>query len=217
MPPQKFRIPLSGAMPARILHKSVITAQVYCHRPAADRAVGHKLAWHAHVVLLLDHPADDSLVVIGFLTARFAALEQAVIALCVEQTALVESGALELMVHIGGQDKIVFIPHQRKQPGVNGKRRIQITVVQDVSAPPGPVFFRCVKGIESAGIQIGNAVTLVKIREIPLKAFPTVGQTRGGGQPRARADQYRVSVVQRLPQPLDLPGAVVYRFVRPVG
>ena len=52
---------------------------------------------------------DDFFVVVGFLTARLIALEQAVIALRVEQAALVESGFLELMVDIGCQHEIVLV------------------------------------------------------------------------------------------------------------
>ena len=114
VPPQKLRIPLCRPMPPLVLDEGIITAQIHRHRSAADRTAWHKLAWHTHIALLLDHLTHGFLVVVGFLTARLTALEQPVIALCVEQTMLVEPGFLELMVNIGGNHKVVLVFDKRQ-------------------------------------------------------------------------------------------------------
>lgn len=45
-------------------------------------------------------------------------MPQTIIALGVKQAALIKPGNLELMVHIGGQDKIVFAVYQSQQIAV---------------------------------------------------------------------------------------------------
>ena len=47
--------------------------------------------------------------------AGLGALPQAVVPLGVEQPLLVKARQLELVVHIGGQDKVVLVPHQLQQ------------------------------------------------------------------------------------------------------
>ena len=47
--------------------------------------------------------------------AGFGTLKQAVITLGIKQPFLSESGFLEAMVHVGGQDEIVFVPDDFKE------------------------------------------------------------------------------------------------------
>ena len=112
MAAQESAVALGGGVPALVLDKGIVAPQIHRHRLAADRATRHKLARHTHIMLLLNHPADDFLIVIGFLAARLTALEQAVIALCVEQAALVKARLLEAMVYVCGQDEIILILNQ---------------------------------------------------------------------------------------------------------
>ena len=50
--------------------------------------------------------------------ARGTALEQAIITLCIEKALLIETAPLKAMIHIGRQDKIIFILYQCKQSPV---------------------------------------------------------------------------------------------------
>ena len=115
-------------MPPLVLDKGIIAAQVHRHRSAADRAVRHKFAWHTHIALLLDHLTNDFFVVVGFLTARLTALEQAVIALCIEQAVLVEPGFLETVIHVGSQHEIILVLHQLQKIIVDRFGGIHIAV-----------------------------------------------------------------------------------------
>ena len=72
------------------------------------RAGGNQRRRDAHVLLLRRHPADQRLVVPGFLAARIAALKQPIIALSVEQPLFVKARLLETVIHIGGNYKIVL-------------------------------------------------------------------------------------------------------------
>lgn len=47
--------------------------------------------------------------------AGLGALPKAIIPLGIEQTLLVKTGKLELMVYVGGQDKIIFAFYQFQQ------------------------------------------------------------------------------------------------------
>lgn len=106
---EKFRIPLSSSVPALILHEGVVAAQVHGHGLTADRTAGNELAGHAHVGLLLEHTQNDFFIVVGLLAARLCALEQAIIALRVEQTVFVEARALKLVIDIRGDDEIILV------------------------------------------------------------------------------------------------------------
>ena len=65
-------------------------------------AVRDTLPRYTHILLLCHHLPDNCFILIGFLAAGFAALEQAVIALGIEQPFLIKSGFLEAVIHIGG-------------------------------------------------------------------------------------------------------------------
>lgn len=201
VPAQEVLVSMSCGIPARILYESIICAQVHGHGPAAPGTARDQLRGDPHIRLLGDHLSDGILVVIGFLTAGLAALPKAIVALGVKQPRLVKARQLELMVHIGGQDKVIPAPDQFQQIRIGLAGRHIVTVIVDVAAPPGPVFLQRGEGIESAGVNIPDAVLLVKVGEVFQKALAAVGQAGGGGKAGACADQNGVDILQFSFQP----------------
>ena len=200
---QKRLIPLRRGVPPAVLDEGVVSPQIHGHGSAAPRAAGDQLRGDPHVPLLLRHPPDGPLVVVGRLMAGRGALPEAVVPLGIEQPLLVKARQLELVVHIGGEDKVVPLPHQRQQIVIYGPGRPLIAVVEDLAAPPGPVLLQAVKGVEAPGVHVPDAVFGLKIAEIPLKPLPVVGQPRRGGQPGPRAHDHGIGDLQRLSQRLD--------------
>lgn len=133
--------------------------------------------------------------------AGLGALPQAIVPLGVEQPLLVEARQLELVVHIGGQDKVVLVLYQLQQIAIYRLRRLFIAVYQDLPAPPGPVLLQAFKGIESAGVHVLDVVPGLKVAEIPPEPFAGVGHPRRGGQTRPRPDHH---CVRRGQGPLQL-------------
>ena len=62
---QEILIPLRRAMPALVLDKAVVTAQIQRQRPAAVRAGRDKLRRNPHILLPLEHLSDHGLVIKG--------------------------------------------------------------------------------------------------------------------------------------------------------
>lgn len=215
VPLQKILISPGGGIPALVLHESVVTAQVHGHGSSAPGAAGDQFGGNTHVRLLRDHPADSGLVVIGGLMAGLAALPEAVIALGVEQPRLIETGQLKLMVHVGGQNEVIPVPDQRQQIRVRLSGRQIVAVIVDMPAPPGPVFLQRGKGIETAGIYIGNAVFLMEVGEVFQKSLAAVGQTGGGGKTGACADEDGVRALYLSLQPLNFLPVIAGRFRGP--
>ena len=99
--------------------QSIINPQIHRHRSPANRAPGDQLCGDLSCLFCwaIISRTNSSLSYV-FLTAGFGALPQTIIALGVKQAALIKPGNLELMVHIGGQDKIVFAVYQSQQIAV---------------------------------------------------------------------------------------------------
>ena len=203
IPMQKILIPPSCGIPALILHEGIVTAQIHGHGLTALRAARDQLRGDTHVHLLCDHAADGSLVVISGLMARLAALPEAVVTLGVEQPRLIKTSQLKLMVHVGCQDEVIPSLDQLQQVGIRLAGRHIVTVAVDVSAPPGPVFLRGGKRIETDGIHIGDAVLLMEVREVFQKARAAIGQASRNGQAGARADEDGIGALQLSLQTLD--------------
>ena len=182
-------MPLRFLIPALILHEGIVRAQVHSHEPAALRTVRDQFRRDTHFRLLCDHPADNNLVIISHLMARFTALPEAIVALGVEQLRLIKSRQLKLMIHIGCQDEVVLILDQFQQVGIRLTGCHILSVTVDMPAPPSPVFLQRGKGIESAGIHIGDAIFLMEVGEVFQKALTAIGQTSGGGKTGARTDE----------------------------
>ena len=123
-------------MPAFVLHKRIIGPEVHAHRLTADRTARNQLRGNRHFkgytcrnsqcAVFLNgkalgkyHLAHGLFIVIGLVVTGLAALPEAVIALRVEEPVLIESGLLEAMIHIGRQDKIVFILYELEQLLIN--------------------------------------------------------------------------------------------------
>ena len=166
-------------------------------------AVGHEPGGYAHAALLCDHGANRLLVIEGFLAAGLAALEEAVVALRVEETLFVEARLLEAMVHIGGDDKVIRAPYERQELVVHGPGRVFVAVDEDVAAPVGPVFLRRCEGEKASGVHIADAVYGGEVREVAVKAFARIGEAGGGGKARARADHDGIAGVKRVSEPCD--------------
>lgn len=60
-------------MPAVILNKLIITAEIHGHGFSAVRTAWNKLAWDSHIVLPFEHFTDHRFVIKCFLTARLTA------------------------------------------------------------------------------------------------------------------------------------------------
>ena len=120
------------------------------------------------------------------------ALEQAVVALRVEQSLFVKPCLLELVIDIGGDDEIVLAFQEFKQVVIDWLRGRHIAVIPDVAAPVGPVFLLVRKLVESRRVHIGEAVFPDEVGEILLEAFPRIGETCRGRKSRARADHHGI-------------------------
>ena len=109
---EKILIPLRCPAPALVFHKFIIAAQVHGQRFAAVGADGEQLGQDFHILLPLYHLPNDRFVIKSFLTARLTALEQTVIALCVEQPLFVKASLLKAVVHVGRNNEIIPILYQ---------------------------------------------------------------------------------------------------------
>ena len=59
-------------------------------------------------------------------------MEQAVVALGVEETRLVKPGSLELMVDVGGNDEVVPSPLKRQQSPIRARLRHNVPTLKSV-------------------------------------------------------------------------------------
>lgn len=85
MPPQKVLAAGRSLIPALILRKGAVAAQIHGHGPAAFRAAWDQFCRDFHVPLFRGHAPDNILVVIGFLMAGPAALPQTIVPLGIKQ------------------------------------------------------------------------------------------------------------------------------------
>ena len=154
-----------------------------------------KLGRDFHIFLPLDHFADHSFVIKGFLTARLTALEQAVIALRVKKPLFVKASLLKAMVNIRGDDKIIFVLYQLKKVLIDRLRRILIAVDVDIPAPIRPILLQHVKGIKAAGVHIPKAIFPGKIRKVCFKPFAGVYKARRRRQSGTGTDYHGVTVL----------------------
>ena len=188
-------IPLSRLVPALVLDEFIVASKIHCHWLAANGTARDQLGRDCHIFLLFNHRNDSVIVVVGFVVTRHGALEQAVVALCIEQTLLVKARRLELVVDIRREDKVVLILDELQEVIVHRLRRLYIAVEKDMSAPPRPECFLIGERIESARIHIGNAVLLGKVGKVFVETLAGICQPCGGGQTSARADNNRVGVI----------------------
>lgn len=121
---EKMIIPLGGGVPAIVLYKGIVRAQVHGGGSAAMRAGGNQIGRDAHIRLPPHHFAHDRFIILGFMAAGPAALEKPVIALRVEQAALIEARLLKAMIHVRGDCEIIPALYQLVQVFIHRLRRV---------------------------------------------------------------------------------------------
>ena len=214
MTAQEILVAIGRSVPPLILHKRIVSAQVHRKRGATVRAMGHKRRRDTQVLLVGDHIAYELFVVPCLLAAGLAALEQAVVSLRVEESLLVKAGALETMVHVCGQHKVVAVAHYAQELFVEWRRYGIVSVAHDVAAPKRPVLLERIIGIETAGIHIGKAVACGEVAKELLEALARIGVACRSGKSRTGADHYGIGLVECLSQPIDLLGEAHGRLPR---
>ena len=177
----KIRVSRGGGVPALVLDKAVVRAQIHRHRLAAMRAFRNQLGRDFHILLPLHHLSNRLLVVKSFLTAGLGALEQPVVALSVEKPRFVESRFLKTVVDVGRDDEVILIFYHIEQHAVNRLRRVGVAVDEDVSRPVRPKFFGSFVRIKPARVHIRKAVFSGKIGEIFIEPFARIGKAGRGG------------------------------------
>ena len=146
-------------------------------------------------------------------------LEEPVVALRVEEPLLVEAGALELVVDVGGEDKVVPAVHNATQVKVCVPHRSGVALVPDDAGPPGPELLLRVVGIEAAGVLVVEAVALRKVAVEPLEALAGVGELRPARHREAGAGAYEhgVALVKPCGDLLSGLRGGLDRFARPLA
>ena len=204
-PVEEFTISAGCLVPPSVLHEPAVDAEIGDHPPPASGTAGDELRGYAHVLLLGGHPAHGGLVIVRLLRAGDAALEEPIVALGVEQPLLIETGQLELVVHIGGQDEVVPAFHQFQEVGVRLPGSGVVTVDANEAAPPGPVLLLRRERVEPAAVHVADAVLGPEIREVIFEAFPSVVEPGGSREAGTSADDDGVRVFQGAAEPLYLP------------
>ena len=189
-------IALRRRVPARVLDEGPVRAQVERHGPAAPGTAGHERGRDAHVLLHGEHRADLRLVVVRFLMTWLRALKEPVIPLRIEQPLLIKPRDLKAVIDVGRQHEVVFSSHQSEQVLVRLARGLVVTVDIDIARPVRPELLERRKGIKPARVHIVKAILLLEIVKILLKALAPVSKPRGRGEPRARADEHGVRLLQ---------------------
>lgn len=177
-------------------------------------AVGHKFAWYAHVVLSIHHGKNALFIVPGFLAAWVAALEEAVIALRIEQAMLVESRALEAVINVGGEHEVITAAYEFEQFFIDRFWNWIEAVARDVSAPKRPMLFKGLVGIESACIHIAKTIFRCEVAKKALETLTCICVARCGGKPCARAYYHGVGRFDRVFQFIDLLREALGRLLR---
>ena len=215
VPPQEILVAPRRLIPALVLHEGIIYAQVHGQGTAAARTARNQFGGDLHIPLLRSHAAHRLLIVEGFLAAGLGALPETIVSLGVEQMLFIKARQLELMVHIGGHNKVIFTLHQLQKRIIDRLGRFFIAVHQDMAAPPGPELLQRGERVKPAGVHVPDAVLLREVSKVLFKAFPGIGQARRGGQSGSRADHHGVRFVKRPLQPPRLLRAGFGRFARP--
>ena len=124
------------------------------------------------------------------------ALEQPVVSLGCKYTLILKTGQPELVVHIGGQDKVVFILHHPIQIPVQLCRRHVVPVIINMAAPIGPLLLLGGKRIEPRRIHVPHTVPLYEFPKMILKPPACIGQTGRSRQAASCSDNNSVSLLQ---------------------
>ena len=84
--------------------------EIHSKRFPTVGALGDKIGRDFHVFLRIHHTVDDFFVLVGVGAARCTALKQPIISLCIKKALLIKAGFLKLVVYIGCDNEIVFLP-----------------------------------------------------------------------------------------------------------
>lgn len=141
-------------------------------------------------------------------------MEEAVIALRIEQAMLVEPRALEAVIDVGGEHEVIAAAHEFEQLLIDRLWNWVETVARDVSAPKRPILFKSFIGIESACIHIGKAIFRGEIAKKALETFACICVARCGGKSCARAYYNGVCRLNRVLQFIDLFREALGRLLR---
>ena len=125
-------VPPSGSVPALVLDECIIRAQVHGHRLTADGTFRDKLGRYFHIILKLDHIKHEFFVIVGLVVAGYGALEQAVVALRIEKSLLVEARLLKLVIDVRGDDKIIIVLHKLEKYFVCAVVNVRVAVTVDM-------------------------------------------------------------------------------------
>lgn len=186
MATQELVVALGGRMPTLVFHKGIVATQISNHGPTANGTVRDKPTRNTHagvarlgcaLSLSGHHSAYLLLVIVCFLMAWLAALEQAIIALRIKQTMLIYARQLELMVHIGGEHKVVAPLQKLDQLFIERCGARTIAVHHYLAAPVTPKKLGLREGIKPARVHIVEPKAFLKIREIALKALSRIRET----------------------------------------
>lgn len=158
--------------------------------------------------------AYELFVIPCFLTARLAALEQAVVSLRIKEPLFVKAGALEAMVHIRGQHKVIAPAHDVQELFVERRRYGIVSVAHDVAAPKRPVLLERIIGIEATGIHVGKVVACGKVAKELLETLARIGVSGGGRESCPGADYHGIGCIECSLELIDLFGEGCGRLPR---
>ena len=82
---QKFLVTPCRSVPALVLNKFIVAAQIHRHGFSALRTFWDKLGRYLHILLKFNHIFDNRFIVISCFVARLGALKQPVIPLRIEK------------------------------------------------------------------------------------------------------------------------------------
>ena len=105
------------------------------------------------------------------------ALNLSIVSLGSKDPFIHKAGFPELMIHIGGQDKMRFFLHQFKNLLIKRKRLWLNSVQICMFGPVSPLFLLCRKGIKTRTIHIchiRSAIFFDEFTEIFLKPLPAI-------------------------------------------
>ena len=175
VPAEEIRIGSARPVPAFIFHEGVVSTEIHRYVGSIVRMLRDQRRRNFHGNTACRHFKDPlrilykplgfhglhhpGFIVNGLPVCRICALEQAVVALRIEEPLFVKACLLETVIHVGGDHEIILILYQRIQVLINGSRRIHAAVHVNISCPESPSGLRIRIRVESAGIHIPYAKT----------------------------------------------------------
>ncbi len=126
----------------------------------------------------------------------------------------IKAGALEAMVYVCGQHKVVTVAHYVQEPLVERRLYRVVSVARDIAAPKRPILLERVIGIETAGVHVGKAVACGEVAKELFETLARIGVICRGGKTRTRADHHGVRCIECGVELIDLFGEGCGRLPR---